>query len=294
MQILTQKDPISMRFKRRRYLEILTSLTARFVGPLAKRMPGNQMYEPGVQSVQIPIPGLHESLEGFRLLVLSDFHISPSVPVEYLRKVATLANRLKPDLVVFPGDFVWHEAEAIYDLAPVLATIDSRHGSFACLGNHDTWTDKEIVQQGLEKSGIRLLVDQGVTFQQGKGTLNLIGLDDGWEEDLHLDQALDGLPAQVPTILLLHEPDLADEVAADGRVALQLAGHTHGGQIRIDGRALVLPPLGRKYDYGLHPVGQMHVYTSAGIGTTTIPLRLNCPPEISEITIISEDPMGRR
>jgi hypothetical protein len=285
MQILTQKDPIKMRFKRRRYLEILTSLTARIIGPVARHTPGNQMYKPVVQSVHIPIPGLHETLEGFRLLVLSDFHISPSVPREYLRNVAALANSLRPDLVVFPGDFVWHEAEAIFDLAPILASIDSRHGSFACLGNHDVWTDKDTVQRGLEESGIRLLVDQGVTLQHGKGRLNLAGLDDGWEEELDLPGALSGLP-QSPTILLLHEPDLADEVAADGRVALQLAGHTHGGQIRLDGRALILPPLGRKYDYGLHQAGKMQVYTSGGIGTTTIPLRLNCPPEISEITLV--------
>jgi len=281
-----------MRFKRRRHLEILTSLTARFIGPVARHTPGNQMYEPVVQSVQIPIPGLHETLEGFRLLVLSDFHISPSVPSEYLRKVATLANSLRSDLVVFPGDFVWHEAEAIFDLAPILASIDSRLGSFACLGNHDVWTDENIVQKGLEESGIRLLIDQGVTLQQGKGTLNLVGLDDGWEEELDLPGALAGLP-QNPTILLLHEPDLADEMAADGRVALQLAGHTHGGQIRLDGRALVLPPLGRKYDYGLHQAGKMHVYTSGGIGTTTIPLRLNCPPEISEITLVAANLIGR-
>ncbi len=281
-----------MKFKRRRYLEILTALTAKFIGPIAEYTPGNQMNKPEVRQLQVALPGLPEALEGFRLVVLSDFHISPSIPRDTLHKAVEMANNLRPDLAVFPGDFVWHEAEAIFELAPILASIQARHGSFACLGNHDVWTDQEIVKQGLEESGIKMLINQAVTLQHGKGRLNLGGLEDGWEEQLHLDSALNELP-KAPTVLLLHEPDLADEVAADGRIDLQLSGHTHGGQIRLDGRALILPPLGKKYDYGLHMAGKMPVYTSGGIGTTTIPLRLNCPPEISEITLVSKNGMGR-
>ena len=277
-----------MKFTRRKFLEIFTSLSAKLLSPVAYYLPGNQLDTPVVQRVQIPLQRLPESFEGFRLVVMSDFHISPAVPLEYLRKAAAMAAALKPDLVVFPGDFVWHKAEAIFDLAPVLAGIDSRHGSFACLGNHDVWTDAKIVRQGLQESGIPLLFNQGVTLAQGSGLLNLAGLDDGWSEELNLNGTLENLPGQAPTILLLHEPDLADETARDGRVALQLSGHTHGGQIRLDGRAPVLPPLGRKYDLGLFQVGGMFVYTTGGIGTTTIPLRIHCPPEITEITLVGK------
>jgi predicted MPP superfamily phosphohydrolase len=89
-------------------------------------------------------------------------------------------------------------------------------------------------------------------------------------------------------VLLLHEPDLADFVSRDGRVSLQLSGHTHGGQVRLPGiGAFILPYLGRKYDYGLYRVNQMWLYTNGGIGTISIPVRYNCPPEITEIILTS-------
>jgi hypothetical protein len=87
-------------------------------------------------------------------------------------------------------------------------------------------------------------------------------------------------------VLLMHEPDLADIYSQDPRISLQLSGHTHGGQIRIPGiGALVHPHLGKKYDFGLYNVNGMWLYTNRGIGCISEPIRLNCPPEISEFTL---------
>ena len=90
----------------------------------------------------------------------------------------------------------------------------------------------------------------------------------------------------MPVVLLVHEPDFADTVAADGRIALQLSGHSHGGQVRLPGiGALQLPSWGRRYDHGLYRLQEMHLYTNRGLGVADIPVRFNCPPEVTEITL---------
>jgi len=103
-----------------------------------------------------------------------------------------------------------------------------------------------------------------------------------------LKTALNEHRGDTPVILLAHEPDLADEFAGDGRVSLQLSGHSHGGQVRVPGLgALVLPYLGQKYDQGLNRVNDMWVYTNRGLGVIPSPVRLNCRPEITEFTLVS-------
>ena len=87
--------------------------------------------------------------------------------------------------------------------------------------------------------------------------------------------------------MLAHEPDLIDTFAHDGRVSLQLSGHSHGGQIRLPGTgALVLPHLGQKYDYGLYQVNDVWLYTNRWLGVIWPPIRFNCRPEITEITLV--------
>jgi predicted MPP superfamily phosphohydrolase len=89
------------------------------------------------------------------------------------------------------------------------------------------------------------------------------------------------------TVLISHEPDLADKYSLDKRIALQLSGHSHGGQVRFPGiGAMILPYLAWKYDYGLYRVNDMWLYTNRGLGVTNEPVRFNCPPEVTEITLI--------
>jgi len=89
-------------------------------------------------------------------------------------------------------------------------------------------------------------------------------------------------------VLLAHEPDVADVVAQDGRVALQLSGHSHGGQVRFPGMEWVSLPLGaRKYPFGSYQVGEMFLHTSRGLGTTGLPIRFGSPPELTEVLLTS-------
>jgi predicted MPP superfamily phosphohydrolase len=240
-----------------------------------------------IEPVQIPIKNLKPALEGFTIAQLSDIHFGGLTKPEIARQAVALANSLNPDLVVLTGDYVWHNVEAIFDLAPILTDLDARYGVYAALGNHEIWTDVGVVLQAFEEIRMPLLVNQGVTIQVGNENLYLAGLDDGWSGRPDLNAALKSAPKNVPVILLFHEPDLADRVSLDSRPSLQLAGHSHGGQVRfpIIG-APVLPYLSWKYNMGLYRVRDMWLYTNRGIGVTNIPVRYNCPPEITLLTLV--------
>ncbi len=241
-----------------------------------------------VEHVVLPIKGLAPSLDGFKIVQLSDFHIYPYTKPPLIEEAVALANALNPDLVVLTGDYVWHELEAVYELAPILAGLNARHGLYAIMGNHDLWTNVNVIKDAFDEFGVPYLINQGVTISQGNGRLHLVGLDDGWSGVPDLHDAMAGAPKDAPVVLLMHEPDLADEYSLNPRIALQLSGHAHGGQIRFPrlGGALVLPYLGRKYDYQLYKVNDMWLYSNPGIGVTNEPLRINCPPEITEITLV--------
>lgn len=239
-----------------------------------------------IESVQVPIRGLKPALEGFKIVQLSDFHLYPFTQINLVETAVALANSLRPDVIVLTGDYVLETADAIFELAPVLAGLNSPHGVFATLGNHDWWTDARVVQQGLTEVGLTLLDNQGVALPVGKEVLFLAGVDDCWSGRPDLETALQGLRAGETAVLLAHEPDFADEFAQNGRINLQLSGHTHGGQVRIPGLgAPILPLYGKKYDMGLHQVSDMWVYTTRGIGVIDPPVRFNCPPEVSELIL---------
>ncbi len=246
----------------------------------------NEMHSLAIEQVSIPLKGLPPAFAGFKIVQLSDIHLYPLTPLELVAQAVEISNQLKADLIVLTGDFVWHEVEAIYDLAPVLAKLNARHGVYAILGNHELWTDVNVVLGALEEVRVPVFVNQGIPITVGKSQLYLAGLDDGWSGQPDLDAALESAPKNAPVILLYHEPDLADRVSLDGRVSLQLSGHSHGGQIRfpIMGAPL-LPYLSWKYDQGLYRIRELWLYTNRGLGVTNIPIRYNCPPEITEITL---------
>lgn len=244
-----------------------------------------------VEQVQIPLRNLHPALVGFKIVQLSDFHMDPFFPIDLIRASVTMANRLQPDLIVLTGDYISKVGDAIFELTPLLAGLNARHGVYAIMGNHDVRRDERnnAVQSGLHQIRLPLLINQGVTLTVGQGQLYLAGLDDGLWGMPDLNAALAQWPANTPVILLAHEPDLADHYTLDPRIALQLSGHTHGGQIRVPGLgALYLPDLGCKYDQGLYRVNSTWLYTNRGLGSTRLPVRINCLPEITEFTLVAE------
>ncbi len=248
---------------------------------------GNEYEDPVIEYVRIPIPHLPSTLEGFRIVQISDIHYYPLTTLELVDQAVQMANELKPDLILLTGDYVWHEVEVIFDMMPSLGQLNAKHGIYSCLGNHDLWTDVNVVTQAFEEARMPLLVNQGLPITVGKNTLYLASLDDGWSGKPDLNAAMENWPEGAPTVLLMHEPDLAPQYSPDKRISLQLSGHSHGGQVRLPFMgAPLLPYLSWKYPMGLYNIDGMWLYTNRGLGTTNIPLRINCAPEITELTLV--------
>ena len=236
-----------------------------------------------VRRVSVPVVRLSRSFAGLRIVQISDLHLGPFVAADQVRAAVNAVLALRPDVAVVTGDFVSRvtrgEPEAV---TTELGRLRAPLGVFACLGNHDHWTNAATVAAAVEAAGLRLLRNAAAPIVRGGETLHVVGVDDVWEEKDDLARALRGVPTDGRAVLLAHEPDFADEAAKDGRVALQLSGHSHGGQVRLPGRgALVLPYLAQKYPDGTRRVGGLTLHTNRGIGVLAPPVRFNCRPEVT-------------
>ncbi len=243
-------------------------------------------------AVTIPLRHLPPAFEGFTIAHISDLHIGEWITAAQLEEVVAQVNALAPDLVAITGDIASTAYRGLQaDITRFLRSLNAREGVAATLGNHDHWMDARIVRQAILDADAWLLWNTHAEVRRGGETLYIVGIDDVWEQQDDLDEALAEVPPEaVATVLLAHEPDFADEAAATGRIGLQLSGHSHGGQVRLPGiGAPALPWLGRRYDMGLYTLAGMHLYVNRGIGMSGFYLRFNCPPEITLITLTTPD-----
>jgi predicted MPP superfamily phosphohydrolase len=242
-----------------------------------------------VKRIQIPIKLNSDALDGFQFVQLSDMHLYPYTRIELIQSTVETTTDLKPDLILLTGDYVLDLAEVIFDLAPVLSQLNATHGIFAILGNHDYWTNADIVKQGFLEARIPVLVNEGIQIAVGQESLYLAGMDDGWDGHPDIDKTFSAWREGTPSIMMMHEPDFWDLYKEDPRVTLQISGHTHGGQVRIPlYGAPILPEFGRKYDQGLYTFKDRFLYVNRGIGVVPPPVRLNCRPEITHFTLVRE------
>jgi predicted MPP superfamily phosphohydrolase len=237
-----------------------------------------------IERVEITLPRLPKKLDGFRIVHLSDIHHSPFTGLEHIARAVTVASKLKPDLIALTGDFVSHEAKYIAPVAKVLGELRSRHGIYACLGNHDHWTDAETVTRHLERNDIRVLVNEGLRFESGDSSFWLAGVDDHMVGKTDLPAAMKGAFPDEFKLLLAHNPIIFRR-AARYRVDLTLSGHTHGGQVRVRDNDQRL--IRRRRTAGLHQLKDSQMYITRGIGTVVLPIRFQCPPEISVLELRS-------
>lgn len=235
-----------------------------------------------IKHFQIKLPDLPNEFIGYRILQISDIHLGNWMNPTRLEGVISLVNRQQADLVCITGDFITHVMPNIEEqLVRSLKQLYAPDGVYAVFGNHDYWSDPDLVARSLAQSGIQLLRNEVVRIIRDSGSLVVAGLDDYYNAHDDLDQVAAQLQPADTTVLLVHVPDYADIAAASGLFDLQLSGHSHGGQIVIPGLGTpVLPPLGRKYSRGLYHINGMVHYTNCGVGTATLPVRWNCPPEI--------------
>jgi hypothetical protein len=234
-----------------------------------------------IHEVTVPVPGLPHHLEGLSIAHITDTHLRRFRSLE--AGVITAVQTKDPALIVLTGDMVSSRAAL-----PLLAefchalTAPSRH-VLAIRGNHEVWSKVPVVdlRELYRRAGAQLLVNEHRVLNTG---LTIVGTEDSVTQHYNLRAALQGMPVTPVRIHLSHAPEVFDWTHSSTiSFALCLAGHTHGGQIRVP----FLPPpyvpsgSGRRFVAGWYPqTGMGPAYVSRGIGTTGIPLRLNCPPEL--------------
>ncbi len=243
-----------------------------------------------------------QRLNGLTIALLSDFHYDPIFSCHPLHAAIPMVNGLLPDLIVLAGDYVTiptsgNHAKAAATAEPcarLLSQMSAPMGLWAVLGNHDAGTDPRHVTHALEAQNIPVLANQARPIEREGSRFWIAGVRDVLYDSPNLSKTLQGIPSDEAVILLVHEPDFADE-ASKYPVDLQLSGHSHGGQIRLPFLPpLYLPPLAEKYYWGTYRVGPLALYTNAGLGTIGVAMRLNCPPEITLLTIRPASPGNAR
>jgi predicted MPP superfamily phosphohydrolase len=242
-----------------------------------------------LREIAVRIPGLPRALDGYVIAQISDIHTGAHVGERELEEGLSILRRTRPDLVVVTGDLVDIDPAFAPLVARKLADLPSRDGVFACLGNHDYYAGADAVASIVRAAGVTPLVNDGrVLRARDGGGFALLGVDDLTAKRYRvgagprLDLALAAVPAGLPRILLSHQPPTVDMWA--GQVALQLSGHTHGGQINPGGRTLNLL---FEYVAGTYEVGGTTLYVNRGFGTVGPPARIGVPPEVTRIVLVA-------
>lgn len=242
-----------------------------------------------VHAVAVGLPGLDPAFAGYRIALFSDLHFDGITTTRaHLADLVAAINALQPDLIAFTGDFVTgHMDFAEADLVAALRALRAPDGVVAVFGNHDHFVEIERLRRVLAASGLIDLNNAVHTLRRDGACLYLAGVDSTQHHFDRLDRVLAALPAAGTALLLAHEPAFAAVSAATGRFALQLSGHTHGGQLRLPLLTrLLLPRSKTRFLGGLTQVGEMAVYVNRGIGVVAAPLRINCPPELTLLTLL--------
>lgn len=235
-----------------------------------------------VPEVALRIPGLSPHLDGYRIVQLSDIHFGVYVGDAERRAAVELVRRARPDLVVLTGDLLDHDAAYAPQLGRLVRELEAlrpRDGVTVIPGNHDYYAGVDAVLGACRDGGARILRNDGRVLQDG---IALVGVDDVWSRrngygtGPDLAAALATVPADLPRVLLCHNPVFFEE--ARGQVALQLSGHTHGGQVNLGVRPadLVLP-----YVSGLYREEGSLLYVNRGFGTAGPPARVDARPEVT-------------
>ncbi len=241
-----------------------------------------------VNEFSLGYPNLPPAFDGFRILHLSDLHID-SIP----GFAALMIDKIKPlqfDLCLLTGDY---RKDISGSFGPILKPlrvlskyIQAPYGTFAVLGNHDTYL---MASYGAE-AGMELLVNESVEIAKGGDKLLITGTDDPF--NFYTDAALLSLDTigYDFKIAMVHTPELAS-AAAEKKYDLYLCGHTHGGQICLkEGVPLLSHQFeGKQFNHGRWNIGAMHGYTSKGVGVSGLPVRFNCPAEVTVVTLKKEE-----
>lgn len=240
-----------------------------------------------IRSTKIP-----KSYHGMKIIQFSDTHIGFHYTLEQFQELVQTINNQSPDIVVFTGDFVdrpdtynWND-----DITSILARIKAPYGKFSIYGNHDHGGyGTDILKNVMKQAGFRLLVNEHAVIEKDFDRILIAGVDDVILGSPNLQKALQHTNPDLFTVLLAHEPDFAN-IAKNYPIDVQLSGHSHGGQVRfpIVGH-LYTPAYAQQYIQGKYELNKENfiLYVNKGIGTTRLPYRFLCKPEIHVYTLAS-------
>jgi len=251
---------------------------------------------------QIAIENLPPELRGTTITLLSDIHAGQYMNEKEMREYADVINSLESDIVCIPGDFVNFESRDVHMLTSAFRDVKAKHGIYGSLGNHDFFQDADYVSKALNnESPIQLLRNEHRVLKINGKELYMMGIDDTQSSGARMDEVLKYYGAMdeylknneaafntAPKVLLCHKPYGFDTLAAK-EIDLVLSGHTHGGQvvpIKFGTFNLSFAATVSKYIEGIYKIGKSNMYVSRGIGSVGLPIRINCPPEITKITLV--------
>ena len=239
-----------------------------------------------------------------RVVMLADPHlVEPHMPLSRWVNIIKTANALEPDIHLLLGDYVAGHffrtgTVPVAQAAKAAAELRSPLGTFGICGNHDWWDDltaqklghgPTVAEKAFEDAGIPMLENKAVRLTKDEkpfwlsGTSSSVALKKGnfrsFDSRADLPSALALITDDAPIIHMAHEPDLFTDIPE--RVSLTLSGHTHGGQVRLFGKALVVPSAyGNRFAYGHIIENDRHLVVSGGLGCSIMPVRFGSPPEI--------------
>lgn len=253
------------------------------------------IFEPNniqIERISIAIENLPEEFEGTKIAHLTDFHSYNFGERE--KKVLEILEDVDPDFVFITGDFIDNKTEDINSCQEFWRELGNKYQGkiFGITGNHEYWNndlDPEDFKNLLEESGIIVLDNKNKKIFQDDEYIYLIGVDDPHTGNDNLEKAATGTEKDIPKILLAHSPDIVNDLESleKENIDLILAGHTHGGQIVIPFVQPYWTPTKNhgKYASGLFKISDIYLYVNRGIGMAVLPVRFNCPPEITVIEL---------
>jgi len=242
-----------------------------------------QRLDLSLREQDLKFPGLPKELDGLRIAQLTDIHLGPFLSERELARAVDMANETRPHLALVTGDLITTAQDPLDNCLRQLARLRAERGVFGCMGNHEIYAEAEDYVEGHgARLGLRFLRSHAERLQFGGAEINLAGVDYQSSRKPYLVGA-DRLVAPGDfNILLSHNPDVFPVAARQG-YNLTIAGHTHGGQVRVEilRQDLNIARFFTPYVDGLYRRGDAAVFVSRGIGTIGLPARIGAPPEIN-------------
>ncbi len=256
----------------------------------------NTIYDYKIYRIEVPIWNLPQSMDGLRIVQLSDVHSGSFPSKSTFFDIVNMVNSLNPDFIVTTGDFVNNNYRELDLTKDGFAAMKAKYAVLGSLGNHDHYTGEkglEQLKQILTHSNVGLLVNESRSFEINGETIQFAGVDCNisGRTFMDLEGAMANLRPEKPTILLCHDPREWDKQIRGRGIPLVLSGHTHGGQIGIEAGKNVISPVRLIYKQfaGLYQSGKEYLYVNRGVGTVGPPFRIGINPEIALITLKRPD-----